>query len=89
MTNDLIYLTMENLSTENRISDDSKGSNSQKSWKEVTEVDILWKAYETYLDNIIPIPGELPDWISVEAGTKISDISQSLTSKLLKRQLVF
>jgi hypothetical protein len=78
---------MENLSTGNRNSDDSKGSDSK--WKEVTEVDILWKAYETYLDNIIPLAGELPDWLRFEAGTKKSDISQSLVPKLSKRQLVF
>ena len=80
---------MENLSTENRNSNDSKGSDLQRLWKEVTEVDILWKAYETYLDNIIPLAGELPDWLRVEAGTKKSDISQSLVPKLPHRQLVF
>lgn len=80
---------MENLSNENRSSDDSKVSETQKFWEEVTEVDILWKAYETYLNNIIPLPGELPDWLGVETATKKSDISQSIIPKLSKRQLVF
>ncbi len=80
---------MENLSIGIGNIDDLKGSESQDVWKEVTEVDILWKAYETYLENIMPFPGELPDWLRIDAGTKKPDVSQSTVSKFLKRHLAF
>lgn len=80
---------MENSITKTRKSDDVIASDSQETRRRVTEVDILWRAYEIYLDNNNSFTDEVFDWVRGETTIGKPGICKTSVQGQLKNHLVF
>lgn len=75
--------------TKTRKSDDVIASDLQETRRGVTEVDILWRAYEIYLDNNNSFSDDVVDWLRGKTEIGKPGICKTSGQGQLMNHLVF